>query len=163
MTRQTLQYLLDSDTYIQQRHLHQKAQDHTSPHLTTSGMTRIAAGTAFKSSSASSETFHQPQLLALRAFAPSTSTMLSERQSTAPRNDFSLPSALQCETGHIHDRIAECLCASSLIPSKKKGNGVRPIALGDTIWRLFGKRFMRSEDTLRSLSSLRPNQLGFNG
>ncbi len=71
--------------------------------------------------------------------------------------------ALQCEIGHIHDRIAEWLCASRLIPLKKKENGVRPIAVGDTIRRLFGKRLMRSEDTLRSLSSLRPTQLGLNG
>ena len=71
--------------------------------------------------------------------------------------------ALQCESGHIHDRIAEWLCASRLVPLKKKGDGVRPIAIGDTLRRLFGKRLMRAEDTVRALATLRPHQLGFNG
>ncbi len=48
-------------------------------------------------------------------------------------------------------------------PPKKKGDGVRPVAVGDTLRKLFGKRMMRSDDTIRALASLRPTQLGFNG
>ncbi len=40
---------------------------------------------------------------------------------------------------------------------------MRPIAVGDTLRRLFGKRLMRSDETIRALATLRPTQLGFNG
>ena len=61
-----------------------------------------------------------------------------------------------------HDRIPEnvrrVLCASSLIPLRKKDGGVRPIAVG--VRRVVGKCLLRSEAVTMELASLQPRQCG---
>ena len=43
------------------------------------------------------------------------------------------------------ENVRRVLCASSLIPLRKKDGGVRPIAVGDTHRRVVGKCLLRSE------------------
>ena len=56
--------------------------------------------------------------------------------------------------------MREVLCASSLIPLRKKDGGLRPIAVGDTIRRVVGKCLLSHGAVQMELASLRPRQCG---
>ena len=56
--------------------------------------------------------------------------------------------------------VREVLCASSLIPLRKKDGGVRPIAVGDTLRRLVGKCLLHSAEVVMEMSCLQPRQCG---
>ena len=56
--------------------------------------------------------------------------------------------------------MREVLCASSLIPLKKKDGGVRPIAVGETIRRVVGKCLLQTEEVKMESASLQPRQCG---
>jgi DNA-binding NtrC family response regulator len=47
-----------------------------------------------------------------------------------------------------------------LIPLKKKGGGLRPIAVGDVLRRAAGKVLLGLPDTKRELECLKPRQCG---
>ena len=56
--------------------------------------------------------------------------------------------------------MREILCASSLIPLRKKDGGLRPIAVGDTIRRVVGKCLLSLGAVQAELASLQPRQCG---
>ena len=56
--------------------------------------------------------------------------------------------------------VREVLCASSLIPLQKKGGGLRPIAVGDTLRRVVGKCLLRTEAVMTEFACLKPRQCG---
>ena len=58
------------------------------------------------------------------------------------------------------DGVRQVLCASTLIPLRKKDGGVRPIAVGDTLRRVVGKCLLRSEEVTAELATLQPRQCG---
>ena len=63
-------------------------------------------------------------------------------------------------TGALHPSAASFLCASNLIPLKKKDSGIRPIAVGDTLRRLIGKCLLRSPPLKKEIEGLAPRQCG---
>ena len=66
---------------------------------------------------------------------------------------------LACE-GKLHPNAAETLCAATLIPLKKKDDGIRPIAVGETIRRAIGKALLRTPQVREEVSTLGPRQTG---
>jgi hypothetical protein len=63
-------------------------------------------------------------------------------------------------TSAFPDSVREVLCASSLIPLRKKDGGVRPIAVGDTLRRVIGKCLLHSEAVMMEMACLQPRQCG---
>ena len=63
-------------------------------------------------------------------------------------------------TGHLHHAAAPFLCASNLIPLKKKDSGIRPIAVGDTLRRVIGKCLLRTSSLKKEVEALAPRQCG---
>ena len=62
--------------------------------------------------------------------------------------------------GSFPEAVAPLLCASNLVPLRKKDGGVRPVAVGDTVRRLCGKILLRHSAVKREVSSLQPRQCG---
>ena len=60
--------------------------------------------------------------------------------------------------GDFPEAAAPYLCASLLIPLRKKDGGVRPIAIGDTIRRLAGKVLLRLPAMKAQVAKLGPRQ-----
>ena len=54
----------------------------------------------------------------------------------------------------------EVLCAASLIPLKKKDDGVHPIAVGETLRQMIGKCLLKTDCFQDLLQSLQPRQCG---
>jgi len=52
------------------------------------------------------------------------------------------------------------LCASTLVPLRKKDGGVRPIAVGDTTRRLVGKVLLALDEVKGQVATLQPRQCG---
>ena len=63
-------------------------------------------------------------------------------------------------TNAFPENVRQVLCASSLIPLRKKDGGVRPIAVGDTLRRVVGKCLLRSASVVMEMASLQPLQCG---
>lgn len=72
--------------------------------------------------------------------------------------------ALLCEaaeTGTLHPKLAQWLCCATLIPLKKSsGNGVRPVAVGETARRVVEKVLMALPLTTECVENMRPLQVG---
>ena len=58
------------------------------------------------------------------------------------------------------DGVREVLCASTLVPLRKKDGGVRPIAVGDTLRRVVGKCLLHLEAVASEMACLQPRQCG---
>lgn len=65
-----------------------------------------------------------------------------------------------CLAGLIPDEIKPFFFGASLCALKKKGGGIRPIAVGNTLRRLVARAAVRSIRT-EAATMLQPNQLGF--
>jgi hypothetical protein len=63
-------------------------------------------------------------------------------------------------TGGLPTGHAPCWCGATLIPLAKKDNGVRPIAIGETIRRLVGKTLLSTGVAKEQVDRLRPAQVG---
>ncbi len=64
-----------------------------------------------------------------------------------------------CEGGLL-DAMALVLCAASLIPLNKKDGGIRPIVVGETLRRLFGKTLLTTPALKEAVQELVPRQTG---
>jgi len=64
-------------------------------------------------------------------------------------------------SGRLHSRAAPYLCAARLIPLRKKGGGVRPIAVGDTLRRLVAKWLLATTQGRNAATALAPLQTAF--
>ena len=62
--------------------------------------------------------------------------------------------------GYLPLGLAPVLCASSLIPLNKKDEGIRPIAVGDTLRRTIGKILLNNPVIRKEVQSLQPRQCG---
>ena len=78
-------------------------------------------------------------------------------------------SSLQCALGELAQTGIEhgfapaardVLCAATLIPLRKKDDGVRPIAVGETLRRVVGKCLLNTDCLKAQLLSLQPRQCG---
>ena len=65
-----------------------------------------------------------------------------------------------CGAGHLPPAAAHWLCASRLVPLRKKDGGVRPIAVGETVRRLVAKFLSMHPETVVVGRGLHPLQLG---
>jgi len=63
--------------------------------------------------------------------------------------------------GLLHPRAAPYLCPACLIPLKKKGGVVRPIAVGDTLRRLVAKWLLATSQGESATAALAPLQTAF--
>jgi len=63
--------------------------------------------------------------------------------------------------GRLQPRAAPYLCAARLIPLKKKDEGVRPIAVGDTLRRLTAKWLLATSQGRSASAALAPLQIAF--
>jgi len=63
--------------------------------------------------------------------------------------------------GRLHTRAAPLLCATRLIPLRKKDVGMRPIAVGDTVRRLVAKWLMATSQGRGAITALAPLQTAF--
>ena len=50
-----------------------------------------------------------------------------------------------CEDGRLPAQASSALCSANLIPLRKDGDGVRPVAVGETLRRLVGKSLMAGD------------------
>ena len=66
-----------------------------------------------------------------------------------------------CANGTLAPPAVRVLCAARLFPLKKKNGGLRPIAVGETVRRLFEKVMMGLPETRKVCESLLPVQCGF--
>ena len=62
--------------------------------------------------------------------------------------------------GALPPSHAQAWCGATLIPLVKKDNGVRPVAIGETLRRLVGKVLLASANAKDQVSSLQPLQVG---
>ena len=62
--------------------------------------------------------------------------------------------------GKLPPDHAPAWCGATLIPLMKKDNGVRPVAIGDTLRRLVGKVLLSSPLAREQVGTLRPGQVG---
>lgn len=62
--------------------------------------------------------------------------------------------------GNLPREHAPTWCGANLIPLVKKDNGVRPVAVGDTIRRLVGKVLLNTDPVREQVDALRPIQVG---
>ena len=65
-----------------------------------------------------------------------------------------------CEDGGLPEAAAQHLASANLIPLRKGDDGVRPVAVGECLRRLVGKRLMSEGTTLEAARSLLPLQTG---
>jgi len=64
-------------------------------------------------------------------------------------------------SGSLHPRAAPYLCATRLIPLRKKDGGVRPIAVGDTLRRLVAKWLLATTQGRNATTAVAPLQTAF--
>ena len=62
--------------------------------------------------------------------------------------------------GELPASHAELLCGASLTALRKKDNGVRPVAVGETWRRLVGKALLATAAAKQEVATLRPRQVG---
>ena len=68
--------------------------------------------------------------------------------------------AKRCGEGNLVGPVASALSAATLIPLRKKGDGVRPVAIGDTLRRVTGKVLLQIPEVSAALHKLAPLQTG---